>query len=82
MAPDPVRNADYTRTLGKVLRRPTVIPVPGFGPRLLLGEEGARELAEASQRVRPDALLAAGQSFRHARLEPALRHLLGHVRDA
>ena len=82
VAPDPVRNAGYTRTLGKVLRRPTVIPVPGFGPRLLLGEEGARELAEASQRVRPDALLAAGQSFRHPRLEPALRHLLGHVRDA
>ena len=82
VAPDPVRNADYTRTLAAVLRRPAVIPVPGFGPRLLLGEEGARELAEASQRVRPDALLAAGHSFRYARLEPALRHLLGHVQDA
>ena len=82
VAPDPVRNLDYTRTLGTVLRRPTVIPVPGFGPRLLLGEEGARELAEASQRVRPDALLAAGHSFRYPRLEPALRHLLGHVTDA
>jgi len=82
VAPDPVRNAGYTRTLGRVLRRPTVIPVPGFGPRLLLGADGARELAEASQRVRPDALLAAGHSFRYARLEPALRHLLGHVTDA
>jgi uncharacterized protein (TIGR01777 family) len=82
VAPDPVRNTDYTRMLGKVLRRPTVIPVPGFGPRLLLGAEGARELAEASQRVRPDVLLAAGHSFRHPQLEPALRHLLGRVPDA
>ena len=82
VAPDPVRNADYTRVLGRVLRRPTVTPVPGFGPRLLLGGEGARELAQASQRVRPDALLTAGHAFRHTRLEPALRHLLGRVPDA
>jgi len=82
VAPDPVRNLDYTRTLGSVLRRPTVIPVPGFGPRLLLGEEGARELAGASQRVRPDALLAAGHTFRYPRLEPALRHVLGRVSGA
>ena len=82
VAPDPVRNAGYTATLGKVLRRPALIPVPGFGPRLLLGEEGARELAEASQRIRPDALLTAGHAFRHTRLEPCLRHLLGHVQDA
>ena len=82
VAPDPVRNLDYTRALGKVLRRPTIVPVPGFGPRLLLGAEGASELAEASQRVRPDALLAAGHTFRYARLEPALRHLLGHVAGA
>ncbi|MBV9794752.1 MAG: TIGR01777 family oxidoreductase [Actinobacteria bacterium] len=82
VAPDPVRNADYTATLGRVLRRPTLIPVPGFGPRLIVGAEGARELAEASQRVRPDALLTAGQPFRYTRLEPALRHLLGHAEDA
>ncbi len=82
VAPDPVRNLDYTRTLGQVLRRPTIVPVPGFGPRLLLGAEGASELAEASQRVRPDALLAAGHTFRYPRLEPALRHLLGHVAGA
>jgi NAD dependent epimerase/dehydratase family enzyme len=56
--------------------------VPGFGPRLLLGTEGARELAAASQRVRPDALLTAGHSFRYTRLEPVLRHLLGRVPDA
>jgi uncharacterized protein (TIGR01777 family) len=82
VAPDPVRNSDYTRTLGRVLRRPAIIPVPGFGPRLLLGEEGAREMAEASQRVRPDALLTAGHAFRFTRLEPALRHVLGHASGA
>ncbi|HEX3750345.1 MAG TPA: TIGR01777 family oxidoreductase [Streptosporangiaceae bacterium] len=82
VAPDPVRNSDYTVTLGQVLRRPTLIPVPGFGPRLILGQEGVRELAEASQRIRPDALLTAGHPFRFTRLEPALRHLLGHVDPA
>jgi hypothetical protein len=79
VAPAPVRNADYTRTLASVLRRPAVVPVPGRALRMLLGGEGDRELAEASQRVRPDGLLAAGYEFRHSRLELALRHLLGHA---
>ena len=82
VAPDPVRNADYTVALGRVLHRPAVISVPGFGPRILLGAEGAKELAEASQRVRPDALLTAGHAFRYTRVDPALRHLLGHVQEA
>jgi uncharacterized protein (TIGR01777 family) len=77
VAPEPVRNAAYARTLAQVLRRPAVLPVPGLGPRLLLGAEGATELAEASQRVTPAALLAVGHRFRHPTLEPALRHLLG-----
>jgi uncharacterized protein (TIGR01777 family) len=77
VAPDPVRNADYTDTLAGILRRPAVVPVPAFGPRLLLGAEGATELAQASQRVRPEQLLSAGHAFRHPQLEPALRHLLG-----
>jgi hypothetical protein len=55
VAPDEVRNAEYTRKLARVLGRPAVLPVPAAGPRLLLGAEGARELAEASQRVRPGA---------------------------
>jgi uncharacterized protein (TIGR01777 family) len=79
VAPAPVRNIDYTRTLATVLHRPAVIPVPGLALRLVIGEEGDRELAEASQRVRPDRLLAAGHTFRFSRLEPALRHLLGHA---
>jgi NAD dependent epimerase/dehydratase family enzyme len=60
-----------------VLHRPAVLPVPGFGPRLLLGGEGARQIAEASQYVRPQRLIDAGHHFRHPGLEAALRHMLG-----
>ena len=80
VAPAPVRNADYTVTLARVLRRPAVLPVPGFGPRLLLGAEGAREIAEASQQVHPKRLIDAGHHFRFPELEPALRHVLGRER--
>lgn len=79
VAPTPVRNADYARTLAEVLGRPAVLPVPGLGPRLLLGTKGAAELAEASQRLYPAVLLGRGHRFRHPTLEPALRHLLGRA---
>jgi uncharacterized protein len=77
VAPGEARNVGYARTLARVLRRPALIPVPPAGPRLLLGAEGSRELAEASQRVRPAVLAAAGHPFRFAELEDALRHVLG-----
>jgi uncharacterized protein (TIGR01777 family) len=77
VAPEPVRNIDYTRTLARVLHRPALLPVPAFGPRLLLGAEGAAELAEASQHVRPEVLIGAGHHFRQPHLEQALRHLFG-----
>jgi hypothetical protein len=77
VAPGEARNAGYTRALARVLHRPAVIPVPPAGPRLLLGAEGSRELAEASQRVRPAALAAAGHPFRFPELDDALRHVLG-----
>lgn len=79
VAPEPARNIDYTRTLARVLHRPAVLPVPALGPRLLLGDQGARELACASQRVSPARLQSAGHRFRHPNLEPALRHLLGRA---
>ncbi|CDO06425.1 TIGR01777 family protein [Mycolicibacterium cosmeticum] len=78
VAPEPVTNAEYTAALGRVLHRPTLLPVPSFGPRLLLGEQGVRELAEADQRVRPAALLGLGHRFRRPALEAALAHELGH----
>ena len=80
VAPDPVRNREYTATLARVMRRPAVVPVPGLGPRLLLGTQGAEELAQASQRVEPGRLLGAGHPFRYPDLEPALRHVLGRFR--
>jgi uncharacterized protein len=79
VAPAVARNAEYARTLGRVLRRPALIPVPAAGPRLLLGAEGASELAQASQRVRPAVLTAAGHRFRYPELDGALRHVLGRA---
>jgi uncharacterized protein len=80
VAPQPVRNSEYTKTLARVLRRPAILPVPSLGPRLLLGEQGARELACASQRVTPGKLAAAQHRFRQPDLDGALRHLLGRTR--
>ncbi|MGD1173448.1 TIGR01777 family oxidoreductase [Mycobacterium seoulense] len=79
VAPQPVRNSEYTATLARVMHRPAVLPVPSLGPRVLLGEEGARELACASQRVLPHKLSAVGHRFRQPDLDQALRHLLGHA---
>jgi uncharacterized protein (TIGR01777 family) len=79
VAPEPVRGRDYASTLGAVLRRPAVLPVPTLGPRLLLGEEGAHELALASQRVRPAALATFGHRFRWPTVESSLRHQLGRL---
>lgn len=82
VAPEPVRNAEYTETLGHVLHRPTILPVPTLGPRLLLGDQGARELACASQRAVPARLGAAEHRFRHPQLDQALRHVLGREATA
>jgi uncharacterized protein (TIGR01777 family) len=76
-APEPVVNADFARTLGRVLRRPAAFPVPAFGPRLLLGRELADALLFTGQRVLPRVLESSGFTFAHRDLETALRHLLG-----
>jgi hypothetical protein len=76
VSPSPVTNREYTHTVGKVLARPTLLPVPAFGVRLALGEM-AEELLLASTRVVPAKLLRAGYPFRFAELESALRHILG-----
>ena len=74
--PRPVRQADFAAALGEVLHRPTVVPVPAFGPRLLLGREMADELLFASQRALPARLEESGYAFRHQTLEAALRDVL------
>lgn len=76
-APEPVTNADFAATLARVLRRPALLPVPGFGPKLLLGSELTENLLLTGQRVLPRALLADGYEFGHPDLETALRSLLG-----
>jgi uncharacterized protein (TIGR01777 family) len=78
VGPNPVRNTDYTVALAGVLHRPALLPVPSFGPRLLLGADGVRELAEANQRVLPTKLLTVEHRFRHATIAEALGHQLGH----
>jgi len=74
--PNPVTNAEFTRTLGRVLARPTLFPVPVFAARLAFGEM-ADALLLASARVVPERLQQTGYVFRHPELEGALRHLLG-----
>jgi hypothetical protein len=76
VAPNPVTNREFTKTLGRVLSRPTILPVPAFAARLTFGEM-ADEILLASTRVVPARLLAARYDFRFPRLEDALRHLLG-----
>ncbi|MGH8960572.1 MAG: TIGR01777 family oxidoreductase [Jatrophihabitantaceae bacterium] len=80
VSPQPVRNEDYTATLARVLRRPALLPVPAAGPRLLLGRQGAREVALAGQLVIPARLTSTGHSLRRPQLEDCLRHQLGHLR--
>ncbi|SLJ83087.1 Epimerase family protein [Mycobacteroides abscessus subsp. abscessus] len=63
-----------------MLHRPAVFPVPRAAPALLLGRQGARELAAANQRVLPERLRAVGHTFRMPELEETLRHLLGRTR--
>lgn len=77
VAPEPVRNADYSRILARVLHRPAIIPTPRIGPRILLGEQGSRELAYANQRVLPARLENLGHTYRYRDLGLALRHVLG-----
>lgn len=70
-APHPARNAEFTRTLGTVLHRPTIFPVPGFAARAALGEFAGDVLT--GQNAVPKRLLDAGFTFAHTDLETALR---------
>jgi uncharacterized protein (TIGR01777 family) len=75
-APQPVTNAEFTRVLARVVKRPAVLPIPSFGPKLLLGAELADALLFTGQRVLPNVLTTNGYVFAHATLEDALRALL------
>jgi uncharacterized protein (TIGR01777 family) len=76
-APNPVTNKQFTKALGKVLVRPTLIPIPTFGLRALFGEM-ADECLIAGQKVMPVKLQKSNYQFRNTEIEPTLRQILGH----
>lgn len=78
VAPAPVTNAEFTRALGAVLHRPTVMPIPGFALRVALGQFG--DEAVTGQRVIPGVLNRAGFRFRHGDVHSALRAALTPLR--
>ncbi len=77
VAPNPVTNAEFTETLGKVLHRPTVLPVPEFAIKLLFGEMGKTLLLQGA-RVLPKKLQDAGFEFEFTNLEDAMKEVLGN----
>jgi len=76
VAPNAVTNAEFTRTLGKVLSRPTIFPLPAFVVKLAFGQMGEEALL-GSQRVEPARLKASRYQFRYPDLEGALRRAVG-----
>lgn len=76
VAPNPVRNAEFTRVLASVLGRPALLPVPEFAARLAFGTQAAEELLLASQRVEPQKLGNSGYTFRFPELRAALENLV------
>jgi uncharacterized protein (TIGR01777 family) len=76
-APEPVTNAGFTRTLGRILHRPTLLPTPTPALHVLLGHQLVAEMLLGGQRVLPAALAASGYRFRHPTLEDALATMLG-----
>jgi NAD dependent epimerase/dehydratase family enzyme len=81
VAPDPVTNREFAETLGRVIGRAAGTGMPAFAARLLLGEM-VDEVILPSIRVRPTRLLETRFTFRHPRLEDALRALLGDAAGA
>jgi uncharacterized protein len=73
VSPRPVTNREFTKTLGAVVSRPAIVPMPAFAARLVFGQM-ADELLLASQRVEPAKLIAGGYSFQHTELKTALEH--------
>ena len=75
VAPNPVSNREFTKTLGTVLRRPTILRVPAWAIQAMYGEMG-KELLLSSTRALPCRLLSSGFDFQFPYLEDGLRHVL------
>jgi uncharacterized protein (TIGR01777 family) len=73
-SPHPATNLDFTKTLGRVLGRWTILPMPRWQARIILGK--VYEVLFGSQKCRPKRTLDSGFAFRHPELEPALRQIL------
>jgi uncharacterized protein (TIGR01777 family) len=77
VGPNPMRNAEFTKVLASVLRRPAILPVPEFVLRLAFGKQAAEEMLLASIRVQPGKLGSSGYAFRFRELPAALENLVG-----
>jgi uncharacterized protein (TIGR01777 family) len=75
VAPNPVRNAEFTKALGSVLSRPTLFPIPAFALRLMFGEM-ADALLLSGACVKPSVLEELGYQFKYSELKTALEHAL------
>jgi uncharacterized protein len=82
VGPNPVTNRQLTKALGRALHRPTLLPIPRFGPRLVLGRQMADEMLFMSQRVVPEVLQTAGYTFNHPDIDTALHAVLHETGDA
>lgn len=76
-SPNPVTNAEFTKALGRVLGRPTFLPVPSFAPKVVLGPELARSLLLESKRAIPAKLDQSGFELHHPEIDGALSAVLG-----
>jgi uncharacterized protein (TIGR01777 family) len=76
-APNPVQNKTFAKTLAEVLHRPAILPVPSFGPKLLLGSELAEALLFDGQRITETRLSTDGYTFAHTGLDAAFHAMLG-----
>ena len=74
-APNPVNNYEFTKILGKVIKRPTIAPLPGFIARIMFGEM-ADAILLTGNKVYPKKLIDAGFSFEHSTLDKALESVL------
>ena len=74
-APNPVTNREFTKTLNRILKRPTLFRMPSFMLSAVLGEMGKEELLYSSRTV-PKKLMVSGFEFRYPDIETALRHVL------
>jgi uncharacterized protein (TIGR01777 family) len=77
VAPNPVTNEAFTKSLGEVLSRPTILPAPAFAMRMLFGEM-ADALLLSSARVMPEKLISCGYEFKYPKLKSALKSVLGN----